>query len=307
MATRINNAKNFNGKSYVVTDEITNILNSLKYANGKLMFEGATVQDETGIGQTASASEVDITGLLDFITKTPNKVVTTNSSGNLAYENAITTSINANVSSALDTNIPTEKAVRAAIDAVQQAAISVVGSNGITVAGSGTEKTIGNTIKLVQRATAFGDNAATYDLKYFIGIGQIGADDSGYAVLNSSDPINIAKDQFLKSADFGWATDGAGTGWVTPANKTAQTTVPVIKMVVYTTTDGTTADKELFIDCTSFYREYEEGERIAITSGNHINAVVGNGIDGTITSAIVVKADDSDKIFTSKGVSASVM
>jgi hypothetical protein len=102
---RINNAKNFKGKSYVVTDEITNIINTLKFEGTSLKFTGANVQDESEIGKTTTA--VDLSGLISFVgTRTGNKIITTDADGKFVYENAVITSVG-DTTSASDSNIPT--------------------------------------------------------------------------------------------------------------------------------------------------------------------------------------------------------
>ena len=290
MATRINNAKNFNGKSYVVTDEITNILNSLKYENGKLMFQGANVQDEQNIGQTASASEVDISGLISFITsgKESNKIVTTDNTGNFAYTNAITTSIDTNVSSASDDKLPTEKAVRAAIDAVQQEAISVNAGDGISVTSNGTAKTVATDIKLVALDTATAGYAASYQLQIKDAVS------GGYKSVG--DTLNIPKDQFLEDAVFiasATAEDvtNAGSGTTIVEGK------PCIKFTfaIHTKDETTGAETEtsklVYIDTQDLVDTYSAGNG-------------GIAINGYMVSAVV---DNTDTVYAAKGSATAVL
>lgn len=307
MATRINNAKNFKGKSYVVSDEITNILNTLKYQNGTLMFQGSNVQDEANIGSSVSA--VDIRGLIDFITKTENKIVTTDNTGHFAYTNAITSTV-ASSGSTVDTNIPNETAVRAAIDAVKNAAISVTGVNGITVSGGGTEKTIGNTIKLVKKATANTGYAASYQLMYL--------DGENYVELNDSDDIDIIKDQFLTNVELGYGTfvnaDTVPTDWTTekPAGETTLNTILKLTFAIGAKdSSGAASDTGIvkYINVDGMFHDKVAGNYINATdlASNKITVVVGNGIDGEVTSAITVKVDTSDTVYTTKGSAVAIL
>lgn len=385
MSVRLNNAKNFKGKSYIVSEELDSLLTAMKIDGNTLTIvnNGGKIGDDaltsktidlSGLTKFASGKEAvivkagtsatllsvtsnafDASGLVTFLgsSVTSNKVVTTDASGNLAYGNAIVTTIAGATSACSDTNIPTEKAVRAAID---NKAIDITMGTGINVDATDRLKPILSTnVKLATVSTSGTDYAASYIMvadkytekafaeiigsKYELVNGQykVTSDTSaveGKKYYEKSEEqqgaqINLAKDQFLKSAEFGWATKGDGTGWQKAKDSTH--TVPVIKFVVYATTSGVTKDTELYIDCTSFYREYEAGNYLKINyntstgNGNIISAVVGNGIDTAVTSAITVKAGngiavdangvavkietatDALKIFTAKGTETDLI
>ena len=287
MSVRINRATTFNGKSYVITSELQKLISDVTFAKDILTFAGQTINGEEitsksielGALRTVAVNDVTGNALVE------DKIILGNTSASVkASDYGIGTTVGSNFGTA--NMLATESGVK---DYVDNKAITVSAGTGITIDTTNSlSPIIGTNIKLQAKSSANGDNAASYELVY------LDPSDDTYKVLNGSADINIPNDQFLKSADFGWATAGDGTGW--SATHTAGTNdVPVIKFVVYTTTNGSTADKELFIDCTSFYHDYTAGD----------------GIDGATiatNNVIKVKKDgSSEQVYATAGTAVDVL
>lgn len=279
---RINNAKNFKGKSYVVTDEITNIINTLKFEGTSLQFTGAKVQDESEIGKTTTA--VDLSGLISFVgTRTGNKIITTNAEGNFVYDKAVITSVG-DTTSASDSNIPTQKAVRDAIDDISKEAINVQGGTGIKItAGTGTTKIISADIKLEKLGNATAGYASSYQLMV--------KDANADTYTASGATIDIPKDQFLKGAEIveGTLNEGVFTENAS-GEKFIHFTFEINKKDVNGAT--TTTENHVYLNVHELVDAY--------TAGNGIDTI---GSDNVIK----VKADETDKIYATKGVETSVI
>lgn len=322
MSLRVNKAKKFNGKAYIASDELDSLLQAMSLTGNTLTLVGAnkTVEGDaitakgidfsalTSIANksvslagtatdliTVSSNAFDATGLTAFIGDTSaNKIVTTDANGKLSYGNAKVTSIDVDVTSASDTNIPTEKAVRSAINAVAAAAISITGASGITVEGEGTTKTIKSNLRIAKVATTEG-YAASYQLQFLSD-----ATNGTYTAVDST-KIDIVKDQFLKSGSLVYGTsaalvDGAVEG--ESNTKTSTAIYPFVKLVLFTNTNGSNSDEQsatstIYIPVNELFHD----------------KTAGNGIDATALASneIKVVADATDKIYTSKGVQASVM
>ena len=287
MSIRINRATTFNGKSYVITSELQKLSSDVTFAEDILTFAGQTINGQTISGKTINLSALRTQAVNDVTGNAlvEDKIILGNTSASVkASDYGIGTTVRSDFGGA--NKLATESGVK---DYVDNKAITVSAGTGITIDNTNIlSPIIGTNIKLQAKSSANGDSAASYELVYF------DPSDSTYKVLNGSADINIPKDQFLKSADFGWATAGDGTGW--SATHTAGTNdVPVIKFVVYTTTNGVTADKELFIDCTSFYHDYTAGD----------------GIDGaTIATDNVIKVKkdaSSEQVYATAGTTADVL
>lgn len=290
MSVRINRATTFNGKSYVITSELQKLISDVTFANDILTFAGQTIN-----GETISGSEINLGALrteaVEDVTSNAlveDKIILGNTSASVkASDYGIGTTVGSDFGGA--NKLATESGVK---DYVDNKAITVSAGTGITINDSNSlAPIIGTNIKLQAKSFVNGDSAASYELVY------LDPSDSTYKVLNGSVDIDIPKDQFLKDALFGWATAGDGTGW--QASKDSTHVVPVIKFIVYTTTItsdvANTADKTIFIDCTSFYHDYTAGD----------------GIDGaTIATDNVIKVKkdgSSEQVYAAAGTTADVL
>ncbi len=323
MSLRVNKAKKFNGKAYIASDELDSLLQAMSLTGNTLTLVGAnkTVEGDaitakgidfsalTSIANksvtlagtatdliTVSNNAFDATGLTGFIGSTSaNKIVTTDGNGKLSYGNAKVTSINTDVASASDTNIPTEKAVRSAINAVAAEAISISGTSGITVEGEGTTKTIKSNLRIAKVETTDG-YAASYQLQYLSD-----ATNNTYTAVDST-KIDIVKDQFLKSGLLVYGTaptvNANNTISGRSTSKTSTAIYPFVELVLYTNTDGSDSNSQA--TTSTVY--------IPVNDLFH-DKTAGNGIDSTALASneIKVVADATDKIYTAKGVQASVM
>jgi len=325
MATgiRINHAKNFAGKSYVVTTEISQLLNQLTLdANLKLnLGTQVTFADSTEIGglvadltpvKNAAVSAVvpaDMTANQIVLANAARSVQTT---GLTAGSAALAATPTANV-------LATEKAVK---DYVDGRAVNVTAGPGVTIdtttatspkisadvdgktvvlSGTGDAAKLATGLTLAKLATATTGFAASYQLQDAAGT-RIGA------------TIDIVKDQFIKTAEFGWstATDSTGAGWTKDKSTTAK--YPCIKLELYANDNGAsnddTAVTTLYIPLNDVFADKTAGNYIDATAlaSNEIKVNVGNGIDATNTTAITVKADTaSEKVYTAKNTSAAVL
>lgn len=291
MSIRINRATTFNGKSYVITSELQKLISDVTFAEDILTFAGQTINGETISGKTIDLSALR-TQAVDDVTGNAlveDKIILGNTSASVKASNyGIGTTVGSDFGGA--NKLATETGVK---DYVDNKAITVSAGTGITIDDTNVlSPIIGTNIKLQAKSSANGDSAASYELVY------LDPSDNTYKVLNGSADIDIPKDQFLKSADFGWATAGNGTGWST-THTVGTNDIPVIKLVVYTTTVtsgvANTADKELFIDCTSFYHDYTAGD----------------GIDGaTIATDNVIKVKkdaSSEQVYAAAGTTVDVL
>ena len=99
--------------------------------------------------------------------------------------------------------------------------------------------------------------------------------------------IDIVKDQFIKSATFGWSTaaDSTGAGWTTTKSSTAK--YPCIKIEVYTNANGVSTDDTaatpIYVPLADVFQEYVGGANVKV-DGNVIS-LSGTIPDGNIASA----------------------
>ena len=102
--------------------------------------------------------------------------------------------------------------------------------------------------------------------------------------------IDIVKDQFIKSAVFGWSTvsTSAGTGWTTTKSSTAK--YPCIKIEVYTNANGVSTDDtkatEIFVPLADVFQEYVGGANVKV-DGNVIS------LSGTLPASLIPTLDTS--------------
>ena len=277
---RINNAKNFKGKSYVASDEITNIINSIQFSNNIISIAGSKVQDETQVGKLVNS--IDLSNLTGFL-KTTDRVT------------EIKDTIDAE-----SLNVPTDYAVRQAIkDAVDDAvdevtsqAIGIKGGDGILVTtdeGDSTTKIISTDIKLEKLAKTTTGYASSYQLMV--------KSADGYKA--AGDIINITKDQFLKGAEI---VEGAMINdkfTLKTDIEELPENVKIEKFIHFTfeinTTNETgsikTEENHVYLNVHELVDVYKAGDGIAIDDKNNITAI----------------ADSSDKIYASKGVPTSII
>ena len=261
---RINNAKNFKGKSYVASDEITNIINSIQLNENKISFAGAMVQDEANVGQALNI--IDLEKLTAFL-KTSDRVV--------KIEDEVVDS---------STNVPTDYAVRKAIneavEVVTSQAIGIEGGVGISVTtkeGS-TTKIISTDIQLEKLSSANEGFAASYRLKTSSGE-TLGV------------PINIPKDQFLKDAKF----IASATSDDQLIDENVNVGEAYIKFTFTIKTELSEADSVVYVNVNKLVDTYTAGNGIAIDE-NKITAKADSSdtiytSKGVATSIITVTSD----------------
>ena len=268
MAIRLNNAKNFKGKAYVAADELDNLIKSMSLA-----------------GVTTSAINAADTWKINF----------TNIDGTAATTSAVD--------------------LTAIKDYIDNKSITVSAGDGIVIDSSDPlDPVIATKIKLVKLGTATTGYAASYKLQVWDHTANSNAGDWKDAG-DSSATIDIVKDQFIKSAAFGWSTaaDSTGAGWTSTKSDSAK--YPCIKIEVYTNTDGDltneqTATTTLYVPLNDVFVDQIAGDYIdstALTS-RIIKVNVGNGIDGTDTTAIKVLRDGtSEQVYTALNTPADVL
>lgn len=255
MAIRINQAHNFKGKAYVAADELDNLIQSLT-------FSGAT------------RSSTENTWLLDF-TPADSGTADTVAVDLTAIKDYIDNKA-INVTAGAGIAINTSNALNPKISA------DVDGTT-IVLSGTGDNAVLKADLKIKKAQNPTTGYAASYYLAY---------GDSTTAI--DGVYIDIVKDQFIKSATFGWSTasDATGAGWTTTKSDSAK--YPCIKIEVWTNIDGTDdsssqgAVQDLFIPLADVFEEYKAGNGIEITASNAIQAKLGNGLE-FVGSAIAVK------------------
>ena len=258
MSIRINKAKNFKGKAYVAADELDKLIQSLTFAGyDQKGTENTWKLDFTYADQTGTAQKVaaDLTAIKDYI---DNKAIT----------------VGAGAGIKVDATKPLEPVIAADVDGTT-----------IVLSGTGNDAKLASGLKIKKLDTATEGYAASYQL----------VDSTGAAIGGDSATIDIVKDQFIKSATFGWSTakDSTGAGWTETKSATAK--FPCIKIDVYVNKNGVSTDdtevKSLYIPLADVFQEYVGSNGVA-TEGNVISGVV----DGA-----------SETVYTAKGSTASVL
>ena len=257
MSIRINKAKNFKGKAYVAADELDSLIKSMTLAGASITGTADVwkIQFTTADGSTPETTAVDLTGIKDYI---DNKAI----------------NVVAGAGIAVDSSNKLSPVISADVDGTT-----------IVLSGAGNDAKLASGLKIKKLDTATEGYAASYQL----------VDATGAAIGGNSAIIDIVKDQFIKSATFGWstATDSTGAGWTETKSATAK--FPCIKIDVYVNKNGVSTDdtevKSLYIPLADVFQEYVGSNGVA-TEGNVISGVV----DGA-----------SEKVYTAKGSIAPVL
>lgn len=262
MSIRINKAKNFKGKAYVAADELDNLIQTMTFDTAPgTSVDGWKVKfqyaDQNG-NETKTA--LDLTAIREYI-----------DSG--IADKAITVQAGAGITVGGD-------------DATQPTISADVDNATIVLSGVGNAAKLATGLKLKKLDTATTGYAASYQL----------TDKDGTAIAGSA-TIDIVKDQFIKSAKFGWstATDSTGDGWTETKSDVAK--YPCIKIDIYVNENGVDSDdttvKSIYIPLADTFQEYDAQNGVDIVSGNVIQGVVDTA--------------NSEKVFTAKNTSASVL
>lgn len=190
MAIRANGLKNFKGQNYATTVDVATEIAKLKQ-NGKELFLASLL----GTGTGSDVNEIAMY-TSDGVFQSTGYTVGATSETNFGAAN----------------KFATEQGVTAYV-AANSAPLISEGNNIFFTDVEGTGANAGKTLKvinafgykLVKRETAVEGYAASYDL-------QISDANGDYATVTGSDPINVVKDQFLKSAFLVWGTSDTLSG-----------------------------------------------------------------------------------------------
>lgn len=266
MSIRINHAKNFKGKAYVAADELDKLIQSLALAGipDRTSTENTWKLDFTYADQTGTDKKVaaDLTAIKDYIDKG-------------IADKAITVDAGAGIT--IDTSNTLKPVISADVD----------GST-IVMSGTGNTAKLASGLKIKKLDTATEGYAASYTL----------ADKDGNAIAGAG-VIDIVKDQFIKSAQFGWADTATSepSNWNAQKAQISGTAYPCIKIEVWTNTDGNasndTTTTTLYIPLNDVFTEYTAQNGVTITNDSIIEGVVD-------TAA-------SEEVYTAKGATAAVL
>ena len=259
MSIRINHAKNFRGKAYVAADKLDELIQSLTLAGPSKTTEGTEWKlDFTYADQTGDNPQQKVAVDLTAIKDyIDNKAIDVTAGAGVAITG----------------------------DALHPVISADVDNKTIVLSGTGNDAKLASGLKIVKRTTTTEGYAASYTL----------ADKDGNEIADAG-IIDIVKDQFIKSATFGWSTakDSTGAGWTETKSTTAK--FPCIKIDVYVNKNGVSTDdtevKSLYIPLADVFQEYVGSNGVA-TEGNVISGVV-----DTATS---------ESVYTAKGSTAPVL
>lgn len=286
MAIRTNGLKNFKGQTYATTFDVAEAIAALKQSGKDVFLSGLL-----GTGTSADSGKIAMYNA-DGVFQTTG------------YSLGVTTETDFGGANKL----ATESGVAAYVAKIKQniegAALGIAeGNNVYFTDGEGTTKSINAFgYKLVKRASAETGYAATYDL-------QISDRNGNYATVTESAPINIVKDQFLKSATMVWGTSATltsnGDVLGESVTKDEATPYPFLKMVMYTNDNGVGTDDALtttvYIPVNELFRDYTYATgatqvQLAISDDNVISASLVDG--GVVTSKLADSAVTNAKIAT---------
>lgn len=245
---RFNKAKNFAGKSYVVSNEVDSLIKSLRIESEneyKLVFDGIKTDDGIIGSQT-----IDLTTWFEKVTADINGQA-------LGIEQGKGISF-AQSSSSTNGGVKDITVIHADVDG------TTIGFTEDSAAGKIKSLL---TIKKLDAATT--GYAASYQLQ----------DADGNAI---GETIDIVKDQFLKSTSLVWGTaaelsDGKPVGETTTKPETGA--YPFLKMEFYSNDNGASSDDTsttiVYIPVNELFRDYTAGNTaISIDNDNKISAVV---------------------------------
>lgn len=260
MSIRINHAKNFKGKAYVAADELDKLI------------QGLTLTGASAAG-TADVWEIKFT----------------TADGGAANTTAVDLTGIKNYIDNKAINVVAGAGVAITGEALHPVIAADVDNKTIVLSGTGNDAKLASGLKIVKCATTTEGYAASYTL----------ADKEGKEIAGAG-VIDIVKDQFIKSAQFGWAdTSNSDPGeWNADKNQISGTPYPCIKIEVWTNTDGNTETSDttattLYIPLNDVFTEYTARNGVAITDDSIIEGVV-----DTVAS---------EKVFTAKNTSAAVL
>jgi hypothetical protein len=288
MAIRTNGLKNFKGQTYATTFDVAEAISALKQSGKDVFLAGLL-----GTGTSADSGKVAMY----------NEDGVFQSTGYTLGVTGVTTETDFGG----ENKLATESGVAAYVAKIKQniegSALGIAeGQNVYFTDGKGTTKEINAFgYKLVKKDSANDGYAATYEL-------QISDRNGKYETVTGSDPINIVKDQFLKSATMVWGasatlTDSGDVLEESP-KKTDTAKYPFLKMEMYTNDNGDDTDDVLtttvYIPVAELFRDYtyETGAtqvQLEI-SDNVFSATLVNG--GVVTSNLADSAVTNAKIAT---------
>ena len=253
MSIRINKAKNFKGKAYVAADELDKLIKSMTLA-------GASIT-----GGTADVWKIQFTTADGGAPKTTAVDLTgiKDYIDNKAIDVVAGAGISVNASDALHPVISAD-----------------VDDKTIVLSGTGNTAKLASGLKIVKRTTTTEGYAASYTL----------ADKDGNEIAGAG-IIDIVKDQFIKSAQFGWAdtTTSNPSNW--SASKPESGTVyPCIKIEVWTNTDGNTETSDttatpIYVPLNDVFTEYTARNGVTITNDSIIEGVVDTATSESVYTA----------------------
>ena len=300
MAIRINNARNFAGQPYAtenwVSAQISDSASSVLQTVGTLS-NNTVIFTEVG-GNTQS---LDLSTLVSSANK-----------GIVVSNNQLTLTLNDTVggqtSKYLEIDSSKGLTVKGIDEAIAAAAVvleKASGANNALTLSSSANQTTGTTtytlsvtvdgktilndsgtvksgLTLVKLTTPTSGFAASYQLQ----------DADGTAIGST---IDIVKDQYLKSAVFGWYTKAGDPAVYTPSTKGASGAIPCLKVEVWTNTDGASNNDAvattLYIEVTDLFNPYTNGNGLDLSNGE-----------------FSVKIDStSEKVTTASGTTADVL
>lgn len=286
MAIRTNGLKNFKGQTYATTFDVAEAIAALKQSGKDVFLAGLL-----GTGTSADSGKVAMYNA-DGVFQTTGYSLGVTTETDFGGEN----------------KLATESGVAAYVAKIKQniegSALGIAeGQNVYFTDGEGTTKKINAFgYKLVKRTSAETGYAATYDL-------QISDRNGNYSTVTESAPINIVKDQFLKSATMVWGASAtltdSGAVLGESVSKDEATPYPFLKMVMYTNENGVGTDDALtttvYIPVNELFRDYTYAKdatqvQIAISDDNVISATLVDG--GVVTSKLADGAVTNAKIAT---------
>lgn len=291
---RINNAKNFAGKPYLVDTDLQSA-----YLSGASL-NGNTLELTHSGGYVVSAD------LANLVQKGNDGIAVSNNSVSLQLNTADTeTSKYAVISGGGLTLKGIDAAIGQAIADVTASGTVVSAGSGIDVARNGNVATVAlNAADTATVSVTYGaDGKAQFNNR--VTLAKLDNTTAGYAAsyqLQDADgtaigsTINILKDQFLKEAGLAWSTDAA-TMTNESAEKTATAIYPFLKFQVFTNDNGDSADdtvvSTVYVPVNDLFHDAIAGDGISIehtSAGNVIslassaNISAGNGINIEQTS-----------------------